>query len=80
MTITVYSKPQCVQCDYTYKVLDTKEATYTSHNITEDAAALEQVKELGYLAAPVVTVRDSESGQIVEHWSGFRPDLISKYV
>lgn len=69
MTITVYTKPSCVQCNATYRALDSKGIEYNIIDISEDAAALEQVKALGYLQAPVVIAED-------EHWSGFRPDKI----
>ncbi|WP_435300512.1 glutaredoxin-like protein NrdH [Timonella sp. A28] len=71
MSVTVYSKPQCVQCDATYRALDKKGIEYTVIDITQDPAALEMVRELGHLQAPVVVAGDN-------HWSGFRPDQISK--
>jgi glutaredoxin-like protein NrdH len=37
----------------------------------EDPAALEHVKSLGYLQAPVVVTDE-------DHWSGFRPDKIDE--
>ena len=73
MTITVYSKPACVQCNSTYRALDSKGLAYVVVNLTEVPAALEYVSdELGYSQAPVVVVDDEN------HWSGFRPDLINK--
>ncbi|PFG43955.1 ribonucleoside-diphosphate reductase class Ib glutaredoxin subunit [Isoptericola jiangsuensis] len=70
MSVTVYSKPACVQCDATYRALDRKGVEYTVVDITQDAEALEMVRGLGYLQAPVVVAGE-------EHWSGFRPDRIS---
>ena len=67
---TVYTKPSCVQCNATYRALDSKGIEYDIVDLSEDPAALETVKELGYLQAPVVVTDD-------EHWSGFRPDKIS---
>lgn len=73
MTITVYSKPACVQCNSTYRALDSKGLAYVVVDLTEVPAALEYVmEELGYSQAPVVVVDDEN------HWSGFRYDLISK--
>ena len=66
MVVTVYTKPQCVQCNMTYRALDAKGISYTKVDITEDAQALEMVKSLGYMQAPVVIAGD-------EHWSGFQP-------
>jgi glutaredoxin-like protein NrdH len=70
MTITVYSKPHCPQCDATYRALDKKGLTYEVVDLTQDAAAFEMVQGLGYLQAPVVIVGD-------RHWAGFRPDQIA---
>ena len=70
-TITVYTKPACVQCNATYKALDKQGLTYQVVDITTDDTAREYVMSLGYLQAPVVVAGD-------EHWSGFRPDHIRR--
>lgn len=70
MSITVYSKPACVQCDATYRALDKRGIEYTVVDISQDSEALEMVRALGYLQAPVVVAGDT-------HWSGFRPDQIA---
>lgn len=70
MAITVYSKPSCVQCKSTYRALDSKGLDYEIVDLTEDAEALELVKSLGYMSAPVV-ITDTD------HWTGFRPDKIA---
>ena len=69
MSVTVYSKPACVQCDATYRALDKIDADYTVVDISEDADARDYVMSLGHLQAPVVIVDG-------EHWSGYRPDRI----
>ncbi|GAA3694149.1 MULTISPECIES: glutaredoxin-like protein NrdH [Zhihengliuella] len=71
MTVTVYTKPACVQCNATYRALDKKGIVYQSVDISQDPSALEQVRAMGYMQAPVV-VTDSD------HWSGFRPDKIEE--
>lgn len=73
MTITVFSKPACVQCDATYRALDKHGLDYTIVDISTDAEALESVKSLGYQQAPVVFAGG-------DHWSGFRPDRIKALV
>ncbi|MDQ0708530.1 MULTISPECIES: glutaredoxin-like protein NrdH [Arthrobacter] len=70
MTVTVYTKPACVQCNATYRALDKKGIVYQSVDVSQDPEALERLKEMGYLQAPVV-VTDND------HWSGFRPDKIA---
>ena len=73
MSITVYSKPQCMACTMTIRALDSNGITYTVVNISENASALTYVtEELGYMQAPVVVVNDHD------HWSGFRPDHITR--
>lgn len=69
MTITVYSKPACVQCDATYRALDKNGLDYVIVDISSDAIALDYVKSLGHMQAPVVVAGE-------EHWSGYRPDRI----
>lgn len=71
MTVTVYSKPACVQCDMTYRTLKKLGVPYESVDISQDAEALDRIKSLGYLQAPVVVAGD-------EHWSGFQPDRINR--
>ncbi|MDF1488748.1 glutaredoxin-like protein NrdH [Tessaracoccus caeni] len=70
MAITVYTKPSCVQCNATYRALDSKGLDYEILDLSEDEKALEMVKSLGYLQAPVVITDD-------DHWAGFRPDKIA---
>ncbi|TAX78456.1 glutaredoxin-like protein NrdH [Rhizobium ruizarguesonis] len=70
MTITVYSKPACVQCTATYRALDRQGVDYDIVDISQDAEALDRVRSLGYMQAPVVIAGE-------QHWAGFRPDMIS---
>ncbi|MDJ0392028.1 glutaredoxin-like protein NrdH [Rhodococcus sp. G-MC3] len=69
MSITVYTKPACVQCTATYRALDKEGIEYAVIDITQDAEARDYVMALGYLQAPVVVAGE-------DHWSGFRPDRI----
>ncbi len=71
MTITVYSKPACVQCTATTRALEAKGISFDLVDLTEDAAAMAMVQGLGYRQAPVVVAGE-------EHWAGFRPDLIGQ--
>ncbi len=73
MTVTVYTKPACVQCNATYKALDKQGIAYEMVDISLDTEARDYVMALGYLQAPVVVAGN-------EHWSGFRPDRIKALV
>ena len=67
--ITVYSKPNCVQCNATYRALNKQGLSYEVVDLTLDTEALQTVKALGYQQAPVVFTDG-------DHWAGFRPDKI----
>lgn len=69
MRISIYTTPECAQCRMTKKMLDEANVPYESIDLSQDAEALEMVRELGYTAAPVV-ITDST------HWSGFRHERI----
>lgn len=76
MTVEVYSKPACPQCNATHKALDKLKLAHPDLDVvhvdlTLDPAAAAMVKELGYSSAPVVIAG-------ADHWSGFRPDRIAK--
>lgn len=73
MTITVYAKPACVQCNATYKALEKQGIEFEKVDITADAEARDYVMSLGYLQAPVVVAGS-------EHWAGFRPERIKALV
>jgi len=73
LTITVLSKPNCVQCNATYRALENKGIDYEVVDMTKDESALARAKSLGHLSAPVVIVGE-------DSWSGFRPDLIDGLV
>jgi len=70
MSIIIYSKPDCVQCNATYRALDKKGIAYQVIDLTQDSQALSHVRAMGYQQVPVIIAGD-------EHWSGFRPDKIS---
>lgn len=73
MTVIVYAKPTCPQCDATIRALDKLGIDYVKLDVTVDPAALEACLALGYSSAPVVAAGD-------QHWSGFRPDRIGALV
>lgn len=71
MTITVYSKPACVQCTATTRALDRRGLNYRVVDLTQDIGAMETVAAMGYRQAPVVVAGEA-------HWAGFRPDMIGQ--
>lgn len=74
MTVTVYSKPECVQCDWTKKKLAENGVEYTELDATADGSARKMVEDSGVLQMPMVDV--FENGKLVDRWHGFKPDKI----
>lgn len=70
MTVTVYEKPNCMQCVQTKRKLEQEGVPYETADLM-DPGNLEAAKSLGHMSAPVVVVGG-------ESWSGFRPDLINR--
>lgn len=68
--VTVYTLPNCVQCDSTKRIFDRSNISYTTVDLSQDAEAMEKIKAMGYTSAPVVIADD-------KHWSGFRMDKIN---
>jgi glutaredoxin-like protein NrdH len=71
--VTVYTKPACVQCEQTKRVLTRDGIEFESVDVTVDTAAFDMIVGLGFMSAPVV-VTDNGS------WAGFRPDKLSELV
>ncbi|MCQ9162944.1 NrdH-redoxin [Arthrobacter sp. STN4] len=75
-SVTIVSNPRCVQCKATYRDLARHSIP---HAIDEDVFSPDHALalSLGHSQAPVVLVRDSATGILVDHWSGFQPDRIA---
>ena len=63
--ITVYSNPNCVQCEQTKRYLSLHNIEFESKMISDSPEIASLIEEKGYTSAPVV-VTDKDS------WSGFR--------
>lgn len=73
--VTIYSKPDCMQCKFTKELLDDWNYPYTEINVYEDEAALHYVKEeLGFQSLPVVEIE----GEVP--YFGFRPDRLNPLI
>lgn len=70
--ITLYHKPDCVQCEATRRAMDARGLSYAMVDLTQDEDALVAATAAGHRSAPVVAL----DGMIL--WSGFRPDLIDR--
>jgi glutaredoxin-like protein NrdH len=71
MAVTVYTNPNCVQCEQTKKFLDKEGIEYTVENLQSDEnyEKLVEFVNQGFKSAPIV-VTDTET------WSGYKPDKL----
>lgn len=77
-SITVYSKPGCVQCDAVKRNLTKSGVSHTVVDVTQDAEGLAEVKALGYTQAPVTLWVDGNG--VEHHCYGFVPDFLKKAI
>jgi len=73
-SVTVWSKPGCVQCNAVYRKLDKAEVEYEVKNLPDFPGKVEEFKVAGHMQAPVV-----ESG-VTETFAGFNPYLLNEIV
>ncbi|WEV75308.1 glutaredoxin-like protein NrdH [Bifidobacterium sp. ESL0800] len=71
MTVTVFTKPRCPQCEATKRQLKRQGIAFETVDLTENPSTLEQITQAGFRQAPVVITPDAS-------WSGYRPDLIKQ--
>ena len=70
--VIVYSKPNCMQCEFTKRWLHENSIPYTVYDVTKNERYVNRVIQLGYQNLPVVYVDKKR------HWFGFRPDLMEE--
>ncbi len=70
--VTVYTKPNCMQCNFTKKYLTEKEIDFQTIDVTESEEALAKVKGMGFQAVPVIVAENEEA------FYGFQPDRLAK--
>ena len=69
MTVTVFTKPHCPQCDATKRQFTKLGVPFETVDLTQNPSTLEQLQAAGFQQAPVVITPDNS-------WTGYRPDLI----
>lgn len=73
MTVTVYSKPGCVQCEYTKKRLESQGTEFSVVDVTQDHEAMQTVLATGRTEMPYVVAGE-------DSWHGFSPDRIKSLI
>lgn len=72
--LTVYSKPNCIQCEMTKIWLDQNKIQYESVNVYDHPEKLEEIKLNGFQQLPVVTLDE----YFENAWSGFNVDRLEE--
>lgn len=73
--ITVYSRPNCVQCKMTKMWLNQNKIEFENVDIEANPGAFELLKHYGYGSLPVVVI-DDEFDNPDKAWSGFQIDKL----
>ena len=71
--VTVYSKPNCMACNFTKKYLNDKGVKFEEIDVLKDAESLAMLRDKGFSQMPVVSIEG-------EFHTGFQPNLLSKAV
>lgn len=71
-SIIVYSKPNCMQCQFTKKYLENKGIPFEEKDIDQDVEAVDEVKKMGFSSLPVVIAEG------IEAFNGFRPEMLNR--
>lgn len=72
--IKVYSKPNCMQCEFTKKFLKENGLQFEVRDVTESEKFKEEAFETGFTSLPIV-IADGH-----KPFAGFRPDMLEKLV
>lgn len=74
MSVTVWSKPACVQCKAVYRAFDKAGVAYEVKNLPDFPDQLEAFKAQGHMGAPVVEAVGHDA------FAGFVPDAVAAIV
>ena len=65
LVVTLWTKPNCVQCMQTKKEFDREGIIYREKRLDRSPKAVARFQEMGFLSAPIVESDD-------RRWAGFR--------
>ena len=69
--IKVYSKPNCMACNFTKKYLNDKGVKFEEIDVFKDEGALAMLRDKGFSQMPVVSIDG-------EFHTGFQPNILAK--
>lgn len=77
--LTVYSKPNCMQCEMTKIWLNQNKIPFETVDTKANPEALELLSHYGWQALPVVAI-DDEISDNSKSWSGFQIDKLEELI
>lgn len=73
--LTVYAKPNCIQCEMTKMWLNRNKIKYETVDVSEHPEKLEEIKLNGFQQLPIVALDD----HFENAWSGFNLDRLEEF-
>jgi len=79
--VIVYSKPNCVQCNYVKRWLRDRGLEFETFDVTtpEGEKGLRKLRKWEYQQAPVTVIRYRETHRLVEHFAGYSITKLEQY-
>ena len=77
--LTVYSKPNCIQCEMTKMWLTQNKIPFETIDIVSNPGAFELLKHYGFTSLPVVVI-DDEFEDPNKTWMGFQVDRLERLI
>lgn len=77
--LTVYSKPNCMQCEMTKIWLNQNKIPFETVDTKANPEALELLSHYGWQTLPVVVI-DDEISDNSKSWSGFQIDKLERLI
>lgn len=72
LPVIVYSKSQCMYCQFTKRYLQENKIPYQEKNIETDLQALSEIENFEFTSLPIVVT------EVMPPFCGFRPDKLSQ--
>ena len=73
-SVTIYTKPGCIQCEYTEKFLHEKRIVFEMFDVSVNKNALAELQEIGITEMPYVSVMYADGTP--DHWTGYRREKL----
>lgn len=71
MSITIYTRNDCVQCHATKRAMENRGVAFEMVNVDLQPDAADALRAQGFRQLPVVIAGETS-------WSGFRPDMFNR--